>query len=843
MAETIILPLAKSILEKLVTFPLDLALNDVTERIKLAKSVKKDVKTIHGNLSAICAVLKDAEAKQYASHAIKVWLTDLKSVVYELDDLLDEVAYDALRRSVNKGHFLPQLRYYLSPSSNPLVTRFHLSQNIKDLREKLASVVAKKNDFGLTVNPVEIPIVERDLFNDCSYVNESVIVGRDEAKKELITRLLAHGTAVTCPCVLPVVGMGGIGKTTLAKLVYKDLSHLTGDQFDMKLWACVSHKFNLSKLLENIINQASNDVTSNLTLEQLVRKLQNLLNGKKYFLVLDDVWLDDASDWTDLKSIFEGGKVGSAILVTTRSAQVASITQTIKPYDLDRLPDDVCWSIFEQLAFMEDEKNKYPNLYEIGRSIVEKCAGVPLVVKSIGSLLRRVRDEGEWQRINNADSVANLHGESNKVLQLLRISYDKLPSHLKPCFVYCALKAKDVELYPTQLIYLWNAHGLLKLQDGAGEIEACGYANAMNLVSRSLLEQPKFEFNETIFACNIHDLLHDVAVDILGNELAFVTCDELHVSESTRHIIWGYEAPDSIWDKEFPKDLLNAKKARTFKFGYRMNHVSRSFLEGVISNFSCLRILEIGDSQFEELPRSIGNLKHLRGLKLSYNPLLKSLPDTICNLLNLQTLDLYSCEQLKELPKKIYRLLNVRYFVITTCQTSLVGTKFNRLRSLRFLWIYNCKGLVSLWDDGDVGNLTSIRRLYIQNCPLLTRLPNNLKSLALLEDLVISNCEALDLEENQCLSGFQKLQSLAIIEVPQLRRLPDGIQSTATSLRYLCISGCDNLSQLPDGLKQFVMLRKILINNCPKLMALPEGFPNLDAHQELSIRNCPQLSG
>ncbi|KMT08428.1 hypothetical protein BVRB_6g141050 [Beta vulgaris subsp. vulgaris] len=326
MAEAIILPLAKTLLDKLVSFPVDLVLENVTEEIKAAKSVEKDVKSIYDNLIAICAVLRDADAKQYASQAIKVWLRDLKSVVYELDDFLDEVAYDALLRTVNKGHFRPKLRYYLSPSSNPLISRFHLSHKIKDLRERLASVVAKKNAFGLTEHPVEAPVVERDLFNDCSYVNKSAIVGREQAKIEVINRMLAHGNVVECPYVLPLVGMGGIGKTTLAKLVYDDLG---GEQFDLKLWACVSDTFNKTKLLEDIIKDASGAVISNLTLGQLVQKLQSLLNGNKYFLVLDDIWLEDRFKWIELKSIFEVGNVGSVILITTRSAQVASHTVII----------------------------------------------------------------------------------------------------------------------------------------------------------------------------------------------------------------------------------------------------------------------------------------------------------------------------------------------------------------------------------------------------------------------------------------------------------------------------------------------------------------------------------
>ncbi|XP_074307320.1 putative disease resistance protein RGA1 [Silene latifolia] len=830
MAEAIIFAIAKSIVMKIATFTGDYVVNHIDGEIKAAKSAKEDLKIIAEELTAICAVLQDAENKQYSNAAMKLWLKDLKKLVYDIDDLLDDVSIDALRWSVNKSHFFS--------SSNPLISRFYLSHNIKDVRTKLESIVARKIKFGLTERPVEVSRPSRDLFNDISYVKRSTVVGRDEAKKQVMRSLLSVGDA-SCLSVLPIVGIGGIGKTTLAKLVYDDISN----EFDLKIWGCVSDQFNLLKLLEDIIKDAGGVNTSNNTLGQLVNKLKDLLSGRKYMLVLDDVWVDDVAIWEELKSLLEVGKPGSVVLITTRSRQVASITQTMEEFDLDRLSDETSWSIFSQLAFREGEEQRYPLLCKIGRSIVGKCGGVPLVVKVIGSLLRRDRDDREWQRINNLESFTKLPGEYTKVMQLLRISYDKLPSHLKPCFAYCSLNARDVKLFPKQLIYLWNAHGLLQLQDGNDDIEDCGYACAMELVSRSLLEHPTIVFNDTMETCKIHDLMHELAEDVLGEELAVVTRNKLNVSESTKHIIWGYEGPEGLKGVEFPREqLLVAEKARTFKFGYRMINVSRSFLEGVIANFSFLRTLGIGYTTFEELPQSIGKLKHLRGLNLSFNPLLKTLPDTVCELLKLETLELYGCETLEKLPKKIYRLVKLRYFVVTTCQKTLVGTHFTRLPCLRFLWIFTCKELELLWDDDDIGHLNSLRRLYIQNCQKLASLPISIKGLTNLEELGINNCEELDMEKGECMSGLQSLRSLAIIQVPRLKCLPDGVQSAAKSLRHLGISNCSSLTGLGAWSQCFTVLCKIFIHNCPNLMSLPEGFLHIKSLQVLKISNCRHLS-
>ncbi|XP_074307318.1 putative disease resistance protein RGA1 [Silene latifolia] len=837
MAEAIIFPIAKGIVKKIASFTGDRVLNLIDGEIKAAKSAKEDLKIIAEDLTAICAVLQDAEVKQYRNDTMKLWLKDLKTLVYDIDDLLDDVAIDSLRSSVNKSHLFPQLRYYFS-SSNPVISRFQLTHKIKDLGQKLERIVARKTKFGLTEHPIEVSRPSRDLFNDISYLNRSSVVGRDEAKKQVMRSLLSVGDA-SCLSVLPITGIGGIGKTTLAKLVYDDLRN----EFDMKIWGCVSDQFNLIKLLEDIIKDVSGIDTTNNTLGQLVNKLQHLLRGQKYMLVLDDVWDDAVADWKELRSLLEVGEAGSVVLITTRSRQIASDTQTMGVFDLDRLSDETSWLIFSQIAFREGEEQRYPFLCEIGRSIVEKCGGVPLVIKSIASLLRRDRDEREWQRINNMDSFTKLPGEYTKVMQLLRISYDKLPSHLKPCFAYCSLRGRDVELYPSQLMYIWNAHGLLQLQDENADIEGCGYACAMELVSRSLLEHPTIIFNDTILSCKIHDLLHQLAEEILGEELAVVTRNKLNVSESTRHIIWGYEGPDGLKGVQFPREqLLVAKKARTFKFGYRMSNVSLSFLEGVIAHFSYLRVLEIGYSTFEELPQSIGKLKHLRDLKISFNPFLKRLPDTVCKLLKLENLDFYCCETLEKLPKKIYRLVKLRKVSVTTCQKTLVGTGFMRLPSLRVLVLCNCKELELLWDDDDIGNLSSLRYLGIQHCQKLGSLPNSMKGLTNLEELWIENCEELDIEKGECMNGLQSLGSLFIQTVPRLKYLPDGVQLAAKSLKYLFISDCSSLIGLGTWSQSFTVLRKIVINNCPDLVRLPEGFLHIKFLESLWIRYCRHLS-
>ncbi|XP_021741024.1 putative disease resistance protein RGA3 [Chenopodium quinoa] len=833
MAEAIILPIAKSILGKIGSFTGDSVISSVSEELKAAKSAEKDLNKIADKLTAICAVLHDAEEKKYSNEAMKVWLRDLKRVVYDIDDLLDEVAFDALQRRVNEGRFRRKLRYYLS-SSNPIIFSFHVSHKIRDLCEQLEHIVAKKNDFGLTESPVEYSTADiRNPFDRSSYVHVPDVMGREEAKQDVIRRL-GRVNGVSELSVLPIVGMGGIGKTTLAKLVYHDVQ-----LFDLKLWVCVSDTFRIPKIIEDILKDGTGDSTPNQEMCILVRKLHSLLSGKKYLLVLDDVWVEEFGKWKELKDVLAVGNPGSVLLITTRNSKVASITQTFESYDLDSLPIDVCWSMFKQLAFKDEvEEAKYPNLCEIGRSIVKKCHGIPLVVNTLASLLRSVREEQEWQRINDMESFPALKQQYGNVLPLLKLSYDKLPSHLKPCFAHMSLYVKDTPFTSNIVSHMWSALGLLPLDKRNKDVDGFGYSYIREMTSMFLVEESNVHIVGLLCESKMHDLLHDLAVNIMAEELVVVTLDKMTGLDQARHVVWGY---DNLKEEQFPTELLRAKRARSFRFGYIMKHVSMSFLEGIISNLSCLRVLGLGSLWFEELPKSIGNLKHLRYLDLSCNPIMKSLPNTICNLLNLEVFNIGGCEQLKELPRDIHQLQSLKLFIVTTCQESLVNTKLNELSSLQSLHFHSCKSLISLWDSDNIGLLNSLKCLSIVDCPKLTSLIKGMKYLVNLQILDIRNCEELDMNKGEALQGLQSLRALQVSNV-KMASLPNDIQSAATSLQYLCISHCEGLVELPEWLHCFTSLEEFEIEDCPNVLGLPKCISQINSLQRLIIKGCPNLS-
>ncbi|XP_054817625.1 putative disease resistance RPP13-like protein 1 [Prosopis cineraria] len=462
-----------------------------------------------------------------------------------------------------------------------------------------------------------------------SLVNESAVVGREDDKEKLLNMLLFNEDAKDNDIgLITIWGMGGVGKTTLAQLLYNDKE--VGQHFDLKARACVSNKFNVFDVTKNLVESVTSKVYHNKNLDLLRFEPKNCLTNKKFLLVLDDIWNDKYSDWDDLVTPFRCGRRGSKIIVTTHQQRVAEITRTFPVYNLTPLSNENCWHLLAKHALRNEDPNKYTVLEAIGKKIARKCGGLPIAAKTVGGLLRSKEDAEERNKILNS----NLWDLPNDdVLPALCLSYLYLPSHLKQCFAYCSIFPKDLVLDKKQLTLLWMAEGFVQqYSHGEKALETQASDCFNELLSRPFFQQ--YEGDPRKFV--MHDLINDLAKFVSG-----------------RSCLWfeGNEIPKSV-----PPDLF--------------------------SKLKWLRALSLsGYYSITELPNSIGNLQHLRYLDLSYTSITR-LPDSSFTLYNLQTLLLSYCLSFNDLPGKIEKLINLRHLDISGIALKEMPTQISKLQNL-----------------------------------------------------------------------------------------------------------------------------------------------------------------
>ncbi|XP_050226474.1 putative disease resistance protein RGA3 isoform X2 [Mercurialis annua] len=710
--------------------------------------------------------------------------------------------------------------------------RSKMGNKLKEISERFDEIAGQKSKFHLTERWVDERVVFRRREMTHSFVQASDVIGRDDDRDKIIDYLLNYGEEENVS-VVPIVGIGGLGKTTLAKMVYND--ERVDRNFQLKMWICVSEDFDVTRLAKEITSSATGRNYGDLSIDQLQARLRRSLGGRRFLLVLDDIWNENRVKWVELRGLLEGGALGSKIIVTTRSSKVTTIVGSELAYNLPGLSHNDCLSLFLKWAFSAGQEKQYPNLVHLANEIVRKCGGVPLAVRTLGSLLYASTDEKQWLSIRD-NEIWKLQHKENDILPVLKLSFDHMPSYLKRCFAYCSLFPKDYVFYSFELVQFWMAHGLLDSSGEDQELEGCGLQYMKELWSRSFFQD--VEDHGFFFTCKMHDLVHDLAISVAQSECSTVNFLTESVDEKIRHLSFsGTDFPG----QEVPKFLNKLDRVRTICFPVRgMGPTNETFMETSMLRFKHLRLLNLSDSCFEVLPNSIGTLKHLRYLDLYRNRKLRKLPRTICKLQNLQTLRLEECEKLEEIPRDIKNMFSLRFLEITTKQAVFPVNGIGSLGSLRYLSFFECSNLEHLFED--MRSLTCLRTLVVASCGSLTSLPRNLKYLTALETLVIGDCGKLNLMEMENGQDFNlSLTSLVLGELPQLVTLPQWLQGCASSLQYLYIDDCPNLTALPDWFQNLTSLQRLEIIRCPELFSLPEEMLCLTSLRELKIGFCPEL--
>ncbi|XP_056171753.1 putative disease resistance protein RGA3 [Syzygium oleosum] len=697
--------------------------------------------------------------------------------------------------------------------------------------------------------------------SDC-FVYEEEIIGRDEVKGAFLKFLLDSSYTKENIPVLSIDGESGIGKTALARCLYKD--EMVNRHFDLTMWVCVGDFSDFKMVLRKIIESATTERADDIGLEQLQYQLKEHIADKKYLLVIDDVSYGFAGQWKSLGRLLMGGTKGSKILITTHDDSVSGLIGTTLSYCLGALSESSSLDLLMRMACKEEEETGDSYKLTIGRWIVKQCLGIPLALRTIGSTLFFKKTEAEWLHFEHEISEVYTESDYNPVCSYLKHSYFHLPSHLKRCFAFCSLFPKDWVIDKLILTSLWMAEGFIRPLDDVDrdmedmkDMEDIAHDYFMDLVRRNFFQDCTKDELGNVTTCKMHDLVNKLSCAVTLTECCrYFGLPRMKIDERTRHVSW-----DSTLDlsQGLPATLLRAKHLRTFiKMDQRKSSRSETLMGEdtlceLIYNFKYLRALDCHGSGIEKLPSSICELKHLTFLDLSENEGIIMLPDSMTTLQTLQVLKLNLCYKLIALPSDIGKLVNLRQLEISNCNAlSHMPHGLGQLTLLRTLTDFLLPG-----DDScskNCGVLGELNRLSNLRGSLRIKFKGeiedavaqansaNLKEKDSLVSLVL--VFAGKESDEVLLKELQPSLNLRSLEIrgyggtlfpSWMSRMPKLVE-----LRLVHCAGCKILPRL----NELTSLKRLEIGELPKVEYTERDIYTLSSLPNLStlvIRECPNL--
>ncbi|KAL8504195.1 hypothetical protein ACS0TY_022797 [Phlomoides rotata] len=679
-------------------------------------------------------------------------------------------------------------------------------------------------------------VANRDWRRETGFVlnDPDHVYGRDEERDKIVD-LLVNNVSKHKLSVLPLIGLGGMGKTTLAQIVYNDdrVTH----HFDNRIWVCVSDNYDLIAILKAIIESATGDGPNLENLASLQGRLLQVLSEKRYF-----------------------------------------------KYRLG--------CIKRRRALVQENEQHYGNLEAIGRRIVKKCGGVPLAAKALGGLLRFQRDEKEWIHVEESH-MWNLPQEENSILPVLRLSYRHLPFVLKRCFVYCAIFPKDYKFQKTELIFHWMAHGCIASNEKR-EVEDVGDQIWNELSLRSFFQEVDTTSGREI-TFKMHDLVHDLAQSIMENKIPGTNTESCCSTSVSNNKI--REVHCRVINSEINSSSTIALEVSTLTTIMNYNRLRILKLMGIdvkelpsaIGKLKQLRFLNLEFSSILTLPHTFCSLYNLQILILNYCYQLQSLPKNIRNMTNLRHIFLDECLKLSDMPYRIGELASLKtlsLFIVgdrmgnqldelehlylggrleikhlERVKNHLIAKKANlvekpNLRDFVLRWggdstsseltkmeeekvleaLEPHPNLVTLEIDGFRGrelalwmkSMKNITRIYIRNCRNCRYL-SPLGNLPLLKSLRLRSLETLEyiVEENEvgCETAiFPSLEELHLESLPNLKGwLKEGeVVEMLPNLQRLGIESCESL-RLTSNSGGLNSITTLFLKDCTVGSNFPEG--------------------
>ncbi|OQU79592.1 hypothetical protein SORBI_3008G167300, partial [Sorghum bicolor] len=701
-------------------------------------------------------------------------------------------------------------------------------------------------------NCITVPNIAQSRPVTVSKSVETKLYRRDTLREQIICQITEGNHSDEVLTVIPIVGLGGIGKTTIAQHIYH--SEKVQKHFEVKVWTCVSLNFNVNKVLQEIEKQIPKDEEgeSGTTGEVLV--------------VLDDIWdCSNEDEWERLLAPFKMSQVlGNIIVVTTRFPAQADMVSTVgPPINLEALDHETLKDLFLDFVFGVDQsrENKTPFI-ETGDKIVSKLKGSPLAAKTVGRILRNQLDLAHWNKMA-------------LIMPALKLSYDYLPSQLQHCFSYCALFPQDYKFEEVELINFWIGLNVLHSSHGDSKrVEDIGESNLRELVNHGFLEKEGEKDGKSCYI--IHDLLHDLARKVSSHECLNIYSSQsqvrsLQVQPSIRHLSINIE-DTSVKDRFILKSCvedfnalftrLKVEKLRTLMlFGEHHGCFVKAF-GGLLRVAKALRVIFISEASYnmEDLLHDFDYLVHLRYLRIGgSSPDKTRFPNKLSRFNHMIILDAkHYYAFIDDLPRDLRNLLRLRHILVRDDAMHSRIVELGNLVDLCGSLSIDSLEKVQVNKEADEAKLLQSEpsQVHEQEIPSCSSKPKELKIddvagftpaltrhrllFSSLTKLVIKWDDKVKsiTEEQEALLFVDSLEDVTFFGCSNLQSLPKRLHGLP-NLKRLEISHCNAIQMLPKDVLPS-SLEELAISSCPKIWSLPKDcLPH--SLQKLHIHSCPAI--
>ncbi|KAM3195351.1 hypothetical protein ACQJBY_071459 [Aegilops geniculata] len=716
----------------------------------LEKRVKKGVQSLLTELEMMHAVLRKVGEvpSEQLEEPVRIWAGKVRDLSCDMEDAVDDflVRVDE-GSSIKPMNMRNRVKKFLKKTTKLFSKGKALHQicdaieEAQDLAKELAELRKRyKLDMftstnGATIDP-RVLALQKDV---------GELVGLDRTRDDLIKTLICEdGSCNEQLKIISIVGVGGLGKTTLTKAVFEKIKA----QFDCAAFVPVGQNPDIRKFFKDLLNcldkEKFKDIHKTTRDEKLlIEEISEFLLDKRYLIIIDDIWEEEI--WRYINCALYKNKLHSRIITTTRNVSVSEACLSFSDGMIQRmkpLSDEDSQILFHRRIFQS--KQKCPeDLQVVSRDILKKCGGVPLAIVTIASLLvssQRVKPKHEWMHVyNSMGHGVTQNGIAKDMKRILSLSYYDLPPHLKTCLLYLSIFPEDFEVERDWLIWRWLAEGFIQCNQKESSLFEIGESYFNELMNRSLLQPAYINKEGTVVTFRIHDMVLDLICSLSSEEnfISILDSDEWHAPNLQRNFrrLSLHYSKEKVQNYQFDSTIV-LSKVRTFAV---FSPIICEWLPS-LSSFQFLRVLDLGNSSFRKRGfgislKYVGNLIHLRYLGLR-NADYDELPVDIGKLQLLQTLDIRGNYE-GELPPSVVQLRKL----LCLCLDS---------------------SLQVLFSLGSLTSLEVLKRVRLPSCPYIFK---ELRHLTELRTLYII-CDEMDKDLSnilaESLGNLRKLQNLKI---------------------------------------------------------------------------------